>query len=121
GLNADPAEPAPVFKPMGWFSLARMRALAIFSGCALLFTFANSPLVPLVGQKLALANPDWATALTSACIIAAQVVMIPTALLVGWKTDTWGRKPFFLGAFAALPLRAVLCTFSDNTVWLLGT
>ena len=120
GLHADPAEPRPAFKPMGWLSLARMRGLAIFAGCALLFTFANSPLVPLVGQKLALANPDWATALTSACIIAAQVVMIPTAILVGWKADSWGRKPFFLVAFAVLPLRAVLYTLSDNTMWLLG-
>ena len=118
--DANPAEPKPVFKPTGWLSLARMRALAIFAGCALLFTFANSPLVPLVGQKLAHAHPDLATALTSACIIVAQVVMIPTAVLVGWKADSWGRKPLFLAAFAALPLRAVLYTLSDNTVWLLG-
>jgi MFS family permease len=97
-----------------------MRALAIFAGCAMLFTFANSPLVPLVGQKLALANPDWATALTSACIIAAQTVMLPMAVLVGWKADGWGRKPLFLVAFAVLPIRAVLFTVSDNTMWLLG-
>jgi MFS family permease len=118
--TTDPAEPKPVFTPMGWLSLARLRALAIFAGCALLFTFANSPLVPLVGQKLALANPNWASALTSACIIAAQAVMIPTAVVVGWKADVWGRKPLFLTAFAVLPIRAVLYTFSDNTMWLLG-
>jgi MFS family permease len=120
GLNSEAAEPNAVFKPAGWLSLAKMRALAIFAGCALLFTFANSPLVPLVGQKLAIANPDWATALTSACIIAAQAVMIPTAILVGWKADNWGRKPLLLVAFAVMPIRAMLYTLSDNTIWLLG-
>ncbi len=119
-LKEGPSEPKPVFRPAGFLSLARMRALAIFAGCALLFTFANSPLVPLVGQKLALANPDWASALTSACIIAAQAVMIPTAILVGWKADVWGRKPLLLVAFTVLPVRAMLYTLSDNTVWLLS-
>jgi MFS family permease len=117
--GAEPAEPKE-FRPAGWLSLARMRALAIFAGCAMLFTFANAPLVPLVGQKLALANPDWATALTSACIIAAQTVMLPMAVLVGWTADGWGRKPLFLVAFAVLPIRAVLFAVSDNTIWLLS-
>ncbi len=120
GASAQPAEPKPVVKPAGFLSVARMRALAIFAGCAMLFTFANSPLVPLVGQKLALANPNWATALTSACIIAAQAVMIPTAIVVGWKADVWGRKPLFVVAFAVLPIRAVLFSLSDSTMWLLG-
>ena len=119
-VSAEAAEPKPVFKPTGWLSLARMRALAIFAGCAMLFTFANGPLVPLVGQKLAIANPAWATALTSACIIGAQAMMIPTAVLVGWKADIWGRKPLLMVAFTILPIRAALYTFSDGTMWLLG-
>jgi MFS family permease len=126
--GADPAPgrtssdhvPASVFKPTGWLALAKMRPLAIFAACALLFQFANASLLPLVGQKLATANPEMATALTSACIIAAQAVMMPIAMLVGWTADSWGRKPLFLMAFAVLPIRAVLYTFSDNTIWLLS-
>ena len=38
----------------------------------------------------------------SACIVAAQAVMLPIALLVGRKADAWGRKPLFLIGFAAL-------------------
>jgi len=30
------------------------RPLLIFAGCAMLFHFANAPLLPLVGQKLGL-------------------------------------------------------------------
>jgi hypothetical protein len=40
--------------------------------------------------------------------------------LVGYKADTWGRKPLFLAGFAILPIRAVLYTLSDNSFWLIG-
>lgn len=30
------------------------------------------------------------------------------------------RKPLFLAGFAILPIRAVLYTFSDNSLWLIG-
>jgi MFS family permease len=46
--------------------------------------------------------------------------MLPFALLVGYKADTWGRKPLFLAGFAILPIRAVLYTLSDNSFWLIG-
>ena len=86
----------------------------------MLFHFANAPLLPLVGQKLAAAYPKEATAMMSACIVAAQLVMLPIALLVGRKADDWGRKPLFLAGFAILPIRAVLYTLSDNSFWLIG-
>ena len=56
----------------------------------------------------------------SACIVAAQAVMLPIALLVGRTADSWGRKPLFLAGFAILPIRAVLYTLSDNSFWLIG-
>ena len=65
------------------------------------------PLLPLVGQKLALANKELATAMMSFCIIAAQLVMMPIALFAGRKADQWGRKPVLLIGFAILPVRAV--------------
>jgi MFS family permease len=73
-----------------------------------------------VGQKLAAAHPEEATAMMSSCIVAAQLVMLPIALLVGRTADSWGRKPLFLTGFAILPIRAVLYTFSDNSFWLIG-
>jgi hypothetical protein len=48
----------------------------------MLFHFANAPLLPLVGQKLAFQHPTLATAMMSSCIIAAQMIMLPIALLV---------------------------------------
>src|SRR5665811_339183 len=46
--------------------------------------------------------------------------MLPISLLVGYKADSWGRKPLFLAGFAILPIRAVLYTLSDNSLWLIG-
>jgi MFS family permease len=107
-------------RPAGYGILLKTRPLVIFGLCVLLFHFANAPLLPLVGQKLAAAFPKEATAMMSTCIIAAQAVMLPIALLVGRKADSWGRKPLFLAGFAVLPIRAVLYTLSDNSVWLIG-
>ena len=100
--------------------LLESRPLVIFGVCALLFHFANAPLLPLVGQKLAAAHGAWATAMMSSCIIAAQLVMVPIALLVGRTADTWGRKPLLLVGFGILPLRAVLYPLSDASAWLIG-
>ena len=92
----------------------------IFALCAMLFHFANAPLLPLVGQKLALEFPKEATAMMSFCMVAAQGVMLPIAILVGRNADSWGRRPIFLIAFAVLPIRAALYILSDNAFWLIG-
>jgi MFS family permease len=105
---------------LGISVLIKCRPLLVYAGCAMLFHFANAPLLPLVGQKLALAHKDFATAMMSACIIAAQTIMLPIALLVGRKADRWGRKPILLIGFAILPVRAALYTLSDNSAWLVG-
>ena len=107
-------------KPVGWSVLVESRALLVLTAANALFHFANAPMLPLLGQKLALAHPGAETALTSACIITAQLVTIPTALMVGWKANSWGRKALLLIGFAALPVRGVLYTLSDNAVWLVS-
>ena len=106
--------------PSGYGSLLRNRPLVVFGICAMLFHFANAPLLPLVGQKLAQAHPAWASAMLSSCIIAAQLIMLPVALWVGRNADRIGRKPILLAGFAVLPLRSLLYIFSDNAAWLIG-
>ena len=100
--------------------LVTCRPLLVFAACVVLFHFANAAMLPLVGQKLALKNQNLGTSLMSACIVAAQVIMVPMAMLVGAKADAWGRKPLFLIAFAILPIRGMLYTFSDTGYWLVA-
>jgi len=116
-LSDDPGQPA---QEAGYGILLKSRPLVIFGLCVMMFHLGNAALLPLVGQKLAAVYPREATAMMSACIVAAQLVMLPIAVLVGNKADVWGRKPLFLVGFAVLPLRAVLYTLSDNSFWLIG-
>src|SRR3984893_18763116 len=106
--------------PSGLSVLLTCRPLLIFAGCAIMFHFANAAMLPLVGQKLALQDKNLGTSLMSACILAAQFVMVPMAMLVGAKADTWGRKSLFLAGLLILPIRGVLYTLSDNSYWLVA-
>jgi MFS family permease len=107
-------------RPTGLAVLLTCRPLLIFAGCAIMFHFANAAMLPLVGQKLALQDKNLGTSLMSACIVAAQVVMVPMAMLVGAKVDAWGRKPLFLIALSVLTVRGCLYPLSDNPYWLVG-
>lgn len=92
--------------------------LLIFALTVTLFHFANAAMLPLAGQLLSTGKTTGASLYMSACIIAAQLVMIPVAALAGIFADRWGRKPVFLIGFAVLPIRGCLYTFSDNPVYI---
>ncbi|WP_088523638.1 MULTISPECIES: MFS transporter [unclassified Pseudomonas] len=106
--------------PAGLALLLHNRTLLLFAICCALFHLANAAMLPLVSQKLSQVDLRLATPLTSACIVAAQLVMVPMALLVGARAEQWGRKPFMLVGFLILPLRGALYTLSDNPFWLVG-
>ncbi|MEM8853704.1 MAG: MFS transporter [Pseudomonadota bacterium] len=106
-------------KPSGFGTILADKRLIIFAVSIFLFHFANAAMLPLVSQKLSLAGDAGSgIAFTSACIIAAQFIMIGMAVLCGATADTWGRKPLFILAFAILPIRAVLYTLTDEAVFL---
>jgi MFS family permease len=107
-------------KAARWRELFKHRTLVVFSVAALLFQFANAPLLSLAGQKFALTHPEDATVMLSSCIIAAQLVMLGISLFAGRKADQWGAKPILLLGFAALPLRAALFALTDNSYWLIA-
>jgi MFS family permease len=107
-------------EPSGFQVLLTCKPLLIFAIATVAFHFANAAMLPLVGQRLALVNRDLGTTLMSICIIAAQMVMVPVAMLVGHKADVWGRKPIFAAALAVLALRGVLYPLSDNPYWLVA-
>jgi MFS family permease len=101
-------------QPSGLRILLECKPLLIFTAAVTLFHFANAAMLPLLGEKLAQTNKGSETLFMAACIITAQIVMIPMAIMVGRKADSWGRKPIFLAGFAALPIRGVLYTLTQN-------
>ncbi|MGE1172598.1 MFS transporter [Pseudomonas sp. BW7P1] len=116
----SPSETGQGKRPSGLSLLLTNKPLLMFAVCCGLFHLANAAMLPLVSQKLAQANLQMATPLTSACIVAAQMVMVPVALLVGAKADVWGRKPLLLAGFLILPLRGVLYVLSNDPWWLVS-
>ncbi len=115
----DPEHHTDHEQPSGIRVLLANRPL-LFAICCALFHLANAAMLPLVSQKLSQINLQMATPLTSACIVAAQLVMVPMAWLVGLKADTWGRKPLLMAGFMILPLRGVLYTLSSDPYWLVA-
>lgn len=104
-----------------WTTLVTNRPLLTFAVIAFTFHLANAAMLTSVSQLLTrVVGKDSATSLVALCILAAQLVMVPVAILVGRKADRWGRKPIFLVAFAVLTARGVLYTVSDNPTWLLA-
>ncbi len=96
------------------------RRIVTFIASAVLFHLANAAMLPLVGQKSADHMKSGAPVLMSACIVAAQVVMVPVALLASRLATSWGRKPVFLIGFAVLPVRGLLYGLSVNPFYLVA-
>ncbi len=99
-------------QPSSFTAVIMDRRVALFASSVTLFHFANAAMLPLAGELLAVNKTDGASLYMSACIIAAQLVMVPVAALSGMAAERWGRKPVFLIGFAVLPVRGLLYTLS---------
>lgn len=102
-----------------WTAILREPKILWFTAAIVLFHCANAAMLPLVGQKLAVARPEVASTLMATCIIVAQVTMIPVALLTS-RVIVRARKPALLAGFAVLPIRGLLYTVSDAPGWLIS-
>lgn len=100
--------------------LIRDRRIPTFLACIVLFHLANAAMLQLIGQQLAWGNDGLASAYMSACIIVAQITMIPVALLVGRFAGRVGRRPMFLTAYCVVGLRALLFATVHSTTALTG-
>ncbi|WP_010218087.1 MFS transporter [Sphingomonas sp. PAMC 26621] len=119
GLDCEPEEGCE--EPSGWKVLVENKPLMLFAVIAFLFHLSNAAMLTSVSQLLAkTVGKDQATSLTAACIVAAQLVMVPVAIIVGRNTERWGTKPIFLLAFVFLAARGALYTVSNDPYWLVG-
>jgi MFS family permease len=92
----------------GWTVLIECRPLLVFACCAMLFHFANAPLLPLVGQKLALANPQYSSRRARATL--------PACIKMSSCASGVGSEPIALGRFVdARPHRSAGSAISVET------
>lgn len=107
-------------KPSGWRAVFGNRSILFFALACVLFHFANAAMLPLLGQRLAQGiDAGTSSAYMSACIIVAQVVMIPVSHWAG-KLAPSGRKRLLLIAFAVLPVRGLLYTLTNDPTLLVA-
>nr|WP_294552170.1 MFS transporter [uncultured Rhodopila sp.] len=115
GGEDDHGEPTPIRE------LLKRRDLRVFLTSVILFHFCNAAMLPMAGQVLAQTHPGSDTVALSACIIAAQFVMVGVAWCVGRASARGiGRKPIFLVALAVLPVRGVLFSVATSPFAVVG-
>jgi MFS family permease len=112
GAATETGQPASV---AGVKELLANRNILVFTVAIALFHFANAPMLPLLGQKLGLADQKNSSLYLSGAIIVAQGVMVFVARYAG-KASENGRKKVLLAAFVLLPVRALLFAFIDNPI-----
>ena len=114
-------DPKNALEPVPFRQLLGGRDLKIFLASVVLFHFGNAAMLPMAGQVLAQKHPGEDTIALSACIIAAQFVMIGVAWAVGQASARGiGRKPIFLVALAVLPVRGLLFSVSSSPYAVVG-
>ncbi len=115
--DGDAKEAAGKGQPLSVWDVLRRRDLLIFLASVVLFHFGNAAMLPMAGQVLAKTHPGADVTVLSACIIAAQLVMIGVAAAVGYAIKRGiGRKTIFLVALGVLPVRGVLFCFTSSPV-----
>jgi MFS family permease len=118
GLDVDAAAVHP--HTASWRAMLQHRPLLVLAGGMALFHFANAPILLLLGLELERQHHGTVSLYMSTAIIAAQLVSIPVALMVGARADLWGRKPLLLLGFAALPMRLLLYALTDHPAWIVA-
>jgi MFS family permease len=99
--------------PVKYVSVLADRRLLIFSACALLFTFANAPMLMLISGTLTArgSNPSL---LIAACIVLPQIIVALASPTVGRLAERYGRRVVLMIGFSMLPLRCVVFALSQN-------
>jgi MFS family permease len=103
----------PTGSPSSIKELLSNRSILLFTVAMALFHLANAAMLPLLGQKMGLADQKNSSLYLSAAIIIAQGVMVFVAKYAGGASEN-GRKKVLLLAFVLLPVRALLFAVIDN-------
>jgi len=105
---------------------ANKPALAVFADrrllalgfALLLFHLGNAAMLPLLGERMAAVGHGNPTRWLAACVIVAQAVMVPVALLAGRAANAVHPAWLFLASCLVLPVRGVLAALAQDPAWL---
>lgn len=117
--SANESENKQAKKETSFLDMLKNRGFLILLFSAVLFHFANAAMLPLVGQELGKTRASNASLYMSACIVLAQLVMVPMSFWSG-KWASKGRKKLLMIAFIILPVRGVLYTLGHSAAYLVS-
>jgi MFS family permease len=113
GHDLQPAPRAPGQGRAQFLRVLADRRLLIFCACAMLFTFANAPMLLLISGTMSakVGNPSL---LIAACIVLPQIIVALASPSVGRLAELRGRRIVLMIGFCMLPLRGLLFAISSN-------
>jgi predicted MFS family arabinose efflux permease len=112
-------EPGPGEPAGSLLHVLRDRRVLALGLALLLFHLGNAAMLPLLGQRMAEIGHGNATRWLAACVIVAQVVMVPVALVAGRVAARIDPAWLLLASCIVLPIRGVLAAVAYDPVWLL--
>lgn len=112
----EPSRPSRVTRR----SLSKHRQLLTFAGCLFLFQMADAAILPLVGGTLAKAQGNRSFLIMAALVVVPQILVVALAPWTGRYAERRGRRPLLLIGFAALPIRALLFSLTDDPLLRIG-
>lgn len=80
----------------------------------------NGAMLAMIGEAMSRDRPQQSSLWMSAAVTVPQIVMAAIAPSVGRIADRHGRKRILLFGFLFLPLRTLLCAFTQAPAFLIG-
>jgi MFS family permease len=97
--------------------LADRRLLAL-GFALLLFHLGNAAMLPQLGQRMGAIGRGDATRWLAACVIIAQLTMVPVAIATSWAADHGYRTWLLPATCAVLCIRGVMAAMATEPLWL---
>jgi MFS family permease len=119
GAELRPAPRAAGESRARYWKVLADRRLLILCACAMLFTFANAPMLMLINGTLTAkgSNPSL---LIAACIVLPQIIVAVASPSVGRFAERYGRRLILMVGFSMLPLRCLLFASTQNPTLLVA-
>lgn len=99
--------------------ILRDRRMAGLCLALLLFHLGNAAMLPLLGQRMAMVGQGDATRWLAVCVIVAQLMMVPVAVVAGRMADRINRAWLMVAACSVLPVRGVMAALAQDPMWLI--
>jgi MFS family permease len=103
----------------GFATLLKSHTSRLFTIAALLYTFADASMLPLMVQRIAALNSKSSTIQIPIALFLTELVMIPVCYIAG-KRAHLGRKPLIIISYLFLFIRGLCFSYTTDANTLVG-